>query len=814
MDNKQLKFSFTVDEASLQKTRALIRELTADLTKLNEAGAKLGGAGGGPGGGIFNVSSGQRQSPEQQKIVSNVAPAGRQLVQGLLDQKQVFKTIADGSKDSMRVMTDALKRAVSDQQSEVRRLQGALDALASTYQRLGGAAAGAVGAKIQDKFVQLTGRAQDARSRLSQLEGMGGTSEWLPDVPWPSAGGGGGRRGGPPPVSLASWSGYGDRPPGLFDPNDPNMTVGSVNRPGFGRRAAGIAGLAIGGAAVIQQEMMAEMKGEDALRAQRADLVSGRMAALLGGDVKLTWALRNMSAKQRTDMRGVLSSPAATVGQYMHGAQQAIGAGASMIPIIGPALGQALGSTGGPGGIAGGFTDIGRGNFSAAQGFAQAENVAKQNILENMAMDQFRGDLGARISAGRILGLGRSKDPKKGEFVDSFWNQKNQLQRKGYDISEDIAAGAQLKSAAGEQFGQKYRGLVRAANAMGLGGFGQVLGASARAGGGSAGALGFLGGGIDPWAGVQLGQSVLGQGFDPRGTTNGLGSLLAIQSGFQFTGGAGDFNTANRIAGGLKMGESLTTGSLDAYQKARNLVGAIDANPNLGIYGQGFLANGLSMKQMLDIGIGKGSTATTEALGISSDMVKKQLGGSLSSVIDRFRDTGANDPMSQTIRRYRAFRQQTGGDLSAFGATLSKDERQAAARNLGAFYNIQTGQGEEAALGLSGLTLGLSEAENAKLKKGSVGRGIGQTETAASEGLADAQQKLADTLKAMGSSFNDALKAIPEDLTKMANWAKTMENNAAEFMESLQQMTVVITESTRKIGLGAGVPVWTRPKGQ
>jgi hypothetical protein len=41
------------------------------------------------------------------------------IVQGFLDQKQIFKGIADGTKDSLRVMTDGLKDSVSKQKQEL-----------------------------------------------------------------------------------------------------------------------------------------------------------------------------------------------------------------------------------------------------------------------------------------------------------------------------------------------------------------------------------------------------------------------------------------------------------------------------------------------------------------------------------------------------------------------------------------------------------------------------------------------------------------------------------------------------------------------
>ncbi len=157
-DAKKLLFQFVVDEASLSKTRNMIRELTADLQKLSEAAGKSGG---GSGGGILGgMSVGGAKSPEQARVVAKTAPAGRQLVQGFLDQKQIFKGIADGSKDSMRVMNESLKQAIDFQKRELRDLDNSAKHLTETYDEL---------TQQINKFK--TGRGSGWQAEATRLEG-------------------------------------------------------------------------------------------------------------------------------------------------------------------------------------------------------------------------------------------------------------------------------------------------------------------------------------------------------------------------------------------------------------------------------------------------------------------------------------------------------------------------------------------------------------------------------------------------------------------------------------------------------------------
>lgn len=783
-DPKQLKFQFTVDEASLQKTRQLIRELTADLIKLNSEAGKAGsllGQGGGAG-----VSVGTQKSPEQQRVMQKTAPVARPVVQGFLDQKQIFKGIADGSKESLRATDDAVKQSVSKQKQELDSLERSVKRLRGAYKEMMDAARGAstpleregrteAAESFRDKYLQpIEARYGNARRRYDVTDPARRDELQRLEMEYGGAGAGG-----------AGGGAGGGGGPGFF---------GARQLPNWAKNALKVGGLLIAGASMIQNENMAGITGMAGMEARRADIVQGQMARLMGGDVKLTYAMKNMDGSMRKDLRDINMSTTGKIDTFMQSAKQVAGG----VPIVG----GLIAGKGGNGGIGGAFTDAEVGSYQAEKAIGLAEAHSKSLVMENFAMDRFQGQLGARISAGRQLGLGRSRD-KRGQWVDSYQRLEDRLSESGYSVSEYQAAKMSLQGMGGERFGFQYGGEAMRANAQGLGGYAALLAAGQRAGVGGDFARGAIGGGIDANAGIALGTSIIGTGFDPRGTTTGMGALMAAQGGFQFTGNASDFNVAQRAALGLGAGDALTTGGLDPYQRSRNLVSAIRGNAGMNIYGQDYLANGMSMKQMIDMGTGNSPmTATAQALGLSPEMIKKQLGASVSSVVDRYRDTGANDPMSNTIRQFRSFQGAGKGGISDFFNSLSGDAKSDAVRNMGAFFGLQTGQGDEAGLGLMGFEAGLSNAEIGKLKKGAVGRGIGQTEKDAVKGMADASKEVTKTFEQMGEAFNRALKDIPADFTKFKNFNDRLDASATKFIESLGKLTTAIETSTAKMGGG------------
>jgi hypothetical protein len=788
-DNKQLKFQFIVDEASLQKTRQLVRELTSDLQKLSAAAnqAQIGGGGNGGGGvfGGFNVNGGGQRSPEAARVVAKTPPAGRALVQGFLDQKQIFKGIADGSKDSMRVMTDSLKQAIGFQKRELKDLDNAAKHLTETYDELGrkireleskggkwSNTAGALRDEQQQAGLEhqkIVGERAKAGGDLEKLEGMD-----------PSAGGGGGRfKGFFGPGRFGGGGGW-----------------GSMGMKGAAGLAAAIAGVANFGL----DEALAGSRTFNSAGARRADMVTGHMNALSRGDVKLIYAMQNMRGNDRSDMMDQTGGFAANAEQIRGGLGHAV-ANAPMIGGIARLLGIGDGSKGGPG-MFGGFNRGTQQSNMADNAMSQAQDYSKTLIMQNMAMDRFQGSLGQRIGAQRMLGIGglSTYTTPFGSFNhDSYGNLQDKLQRQGYSVEELTGATVGLRGGAGARFGGKYGYTAMAANSEGLGGFSDLMASSARSGGGMQFARGAIGGGIDRYAGVQLGQAIQGTGFDAMGTTSGLGVLAAAQRGMGFDGSAGDFQRAQQVQAGMGLGTSLTTGSLDAYQGARNLVGSVGRlGAGADVYQQDFLANGMNFKQMMDMGMGGKMTATAEAMGLSRDSIKGQLGDSASSLLERYRGSGST-PMGKSIMAY----QGSGMNLPDYLQSLKGGDRRDAVKNLGAYFGMQSGQGEEAGLGVMGMLSGMNEGDISKISQGGVGRKIGGSEKLALEGMADAAKKVTKELERIKEGFDQSLVSIPEKFTQFAKFGENLDASAKDFITALTTLTKTMRAANERMGGGA-----------
>lgn len=805
-DPKQLKFSFVVDEASLQKTRQLIRELTSDLAKLNEQAQKAGGLGGFGGGGAgVNISAGGPKSAEAQKAVAKVSPVARPLVQNLQDQKQVIDNAAKGSRDAIKVMSDSLRQGVSQQKRELEQLEAAVKKLNQSYERLSGTAARLSGTKF--------GAA--ASADLQIMGGIVGNADVARrnarlryDTTDPA------RR-----DELRAI--YGETGP-YYNVKDMDREIREERRAarqaardeagdggiGLGRgllKKLAPFGAAIGAAAILGNEVGNIRQSQQVFQAERNKIFAGAMGSMAGGD--LTYGLALMRASTRAGPLGMDNAFNATGGLISKGSTglSAVGTGIGNIVKSGASVvGIGSGPTGSGGIALGAWTPQGIGNANMAKAM-NAIDVERAAItpLQQMALGGFSGSVGDRLQAQRILGLGGFGRDRNGIIGDPYGTLNASLMRQGFSVGELASATLGLRGMAGSRFAGANAHEAMRANALGYGGYDALMAAGQRAGIGADFARASIGGGIDTTAGIQLGSAIIGNGFDPRGTTTGLGVLGAAQVGMGFSGGATDFNLVQRAQLGMGLGDRVVGGGLDAYQRARNLVGAIRGNPGMGIYAQDYLANGMSFKQMLDMATGNSPlTATASALGLTGGSIAKQLKGSVGSVLDRFRDTGASDPMSQSIRQARAF-MKGGHTLDEYFGSLKGSALDDARRNLGAFYGMQTGQGEEAGLGLMGLFSGVDGATSGSPRKGRMsGAGARGAEKEFLKGQADIQEQITKALTGLGDSVGMAASANAKAFAVMGTMAGSLDKSSSDFVAAINKMTAAINENLKRMNGG------------
>ena len=742
--DKKIEFSFGFDEGSLAKIRTGIQLLIGDFTKLVELSSKLGGGLPGVGGNQPLLSVGGKggvgTNPQAARALAQTPAAGKPLVQNVLDHRNLFKGLADGSKDSMRLMSDALKQAVSSQRKELQDLDRAAGHLSETYDELGKKMKGLQSGSREhgDVESQRRGILNDQVSihaeRAKAKKGLAGLEE----------------------------TGRGMGLPGMGEEEAKGKSIWSKDLFGPGMSAGlRMGGMALaGGMAALNESYAGGGVGWAALRAERTKSITPLFNQLMNGDAKTAYALTNMSAEDRTGIIDATLSGAAGAKVVVEQGKGALG---------GIAAGLGMGSGSAPGGIGGAGSREGSIRADMMNAQIQASIQAMEPMIAR-ALDQFSSQVGSRIATGRVLGTGLSRPGGVGAYVDSAGRFKAKMLGRGYSDDEYAGAYASMRSAVGEGTAARHwADSAMTASAAGYGNWGGLVQASLRSGTGglmpqkkgykgpaqyeTAFAQAAIGGNIAPGAGIQLGQTILGEGFDPMGTTNGMGLLAAVQNGMEWHNDQRDFNQVKNVGAGMGLLDKITTGGLSPYQQGRNLVSAIKLLPGASVMAQDYLANGMNVRQMADMAAGGKLTASAKSLNLSRETIGAQLGNMVSSFTDTWVDTGGNDPMAKTMRKYR----KSGKGLKEFLKTASDEETS----DIGVYFARESQEGEAAGLGAVGAIKGLDG--KIKKPKGGLGGGMGEGETASANAAEKAQL---ETSKALEASAARMIKGLEESTGK------------------------------------------------
>lgn len=775
---KEMKFKFVVDEASVRQVHRMLDDI---ISKAQKVGQALQGAGGFLGGG--GITAGGKPPSAQSTLAragaqaQNVPVSFAKLVSQNVD---AFKQVAREGGAAARAMGDSLGKSISDQERRIAGLRQAVMSLGQAYERVGSSAQKAL---VSQKMVEIGGKLGTAEERLSTLRATQASSrELMPEVPWPARTPYG--VGGPPPLPGAT-------------PPAPEAGGGGFFGKGF-KGALGSAVAVIGAAAVLGNEFQNIQDSTNKWKSARNQMMSDQMHRMKSMDLSQGVAVLRASKRSGEFMAGAegnaLHQATGTISGITSVADAILGAPVKLVKgLIGG--GGVSGGEGGPGGATlGGLTPqgISQDKLRKTMEVIETERQA-MGIREKMALDDFSSSMGSRIRAQRVMGIRGFERDKSGQYVNQYGDLQAQLMAGGYDVSEYMGAFQGLRSAAGSRFAGRNAYTAMAAQAQGFGDFAGLMATSARVGQGANLAFGAIGGGVDKSAGIMLGQAMLGSGFDIRGTTTGEGALTAAQAGMGFTGGAGDFNLAQRASAGLEFGGRLTGGQLDPLQQARNLVTAIGVDPSGGTYAQDYLANGMSLKQQLDMAHTGQLTATARALGIDQGMIKQQLGGTMSSVFERFADTGENTPMAQAVRNFRKSGMSATDYLQSLRGTKGGAEQ---IEQLGVAFAQVTGAGEEEGVGLAQL---LSGANEKTLKRGGIGGRIGGAEKAALDAQAEIQKDLNDKLKGLGSTVEDAAKANAAAFKVFGQANEDLGTSSGKFVESIDKMVDALEAARAKL---------------
>lgn len=659
-DGKSLKFQFVLDEQSFARVKRALGELTTEAQKFAKA---MQGSGGGMFGGA-NVGR-----PPSATATQGRGGAGQKTSIGsaILGDVEAFQKLAKSGKSGMSAMTDAVRTGVREQMREIEKLEGKMARLQERFNKDPRAAyEGSFRTGLMNQMISRQGQIGSAQANLAGLQTAAGGAgiTGIPGVPAGAAAGGGG--------TLAA--------------------VGGIA--GLATMVAKTAGIAAAGAMmVLNTSVQADQLGLTQ-EARRGNALRPMIDKMKRGDISdqmAMYGLKNMKdSQEKTELfRSIFGTDANLISK----AQGFLGG----FSLQGQDLNQKLVDVFGT-------STQGTEQIQKMQELIQSYKSTVDSQLGQQRYMDFTGATSAdRVQSARIAGLGLFRDPKTGQLSDKRTQQyKNflTLNEKQALASGDVMAGIiESRGQVGSgRFGREFA----LTNASGYGGFNQVRGAAARMG--NAGLANMaLGGGINSMAGIQLGMGMLGTGFDPRGTVSGAGMLGAFQGGYgQFLGKTSDpashFNLVQQAIAGMGVGDALVGGKTSGFQMGMNLLGAINANPTGDVYAQDYLATGMSFKQMM-AGAAGDLTETARLSGLTPGMMKDQLGNVADSALSLWVDTGAMDPRSRAMRRFKSSGMSTG----EFMATSRDEDAKALAVQLG-MMNPEFG--EEGAIGYMRLMRG------------------------------------------------------------------------------------------------------------
>jgi len=685
-EGKEIKFRFVVDEQSAQRVNKVLDEIIKKAQDLGKTLQNVGGGGGILGGGAVG---GRAPSPQ-----STIARAGSTTQKvsfaTLLGQNaEVFKKAANDGTQAMKAMSDALTRGITGQQREVYKLQQSLDALTGTYNRLGGAASGALGEKLQNKIIQVQGRVQAARGELQKLQSMQPPGpELMPEIPWP------GRE------PKGKWAAFKEtmtkqrEVPGLKGMMGKGTMMGDILG-GMGITPSmlgslGLAAVGAWGAKNIYNQLSREHTFFNESEARRGRVLANQVNPILAGDY------RNEVARQTIMADPELRKDYMTTGSGWQRFTASAGAF-----------------------LKGDFTEALSGRAAN-----NAVNLARQRFIENQrASDPFReaylGQLqDYQSTLGQLRAVGGGV--RRGESGFSALT-RIKAAYPGFDIGEIAGAQQGIEATGTRAAGYQLRGAVLQAQAGGMRGAASYAGTMSQFGRGVdfLNAARVMGAETDPLIADRLAQFTAQQAAQ-QGTMgiSGLGAMgmLSMDVGKGPTAAL----TAEQNVRGFGALQNLVSGNIDPYQQARNLQIAMSNAPDSGVYTQDYLANKLNLTQMADVMSGTGNLSPiAKSLGITKNMVGQQFSGVVESAMERI----INDPMmaNTSMAKTMSAIQESGMDpRSWFKAQKGKKgfKKEQAVSDFGA-YLLMSGMApdEASAMGEARDIFGMGRAAATKGKR-------------------------------------------------------------------------------------------------
>lgn len=697
--DKTVTVKFAVDQSSAQQAARLFRDLTSEVQKFVAATRQADQAFGGGGGGLFgakgsNIGAAPGTSAQTQmrhQVVGAGSGLAKTLAGAVQNSATLFKGAADGSKSSFKIMSDALKRHVTDSDRDIQRLVGSLQKLEKQYDRLkvrqasgmGGRLTGSAMSQLQGEYYEAAGSLASARKNRMGFEKAAGALDTEADV--------------------AGANGPMGRVRGFFASKSDSIQRGVESVAGkLGIPTAALGGIGVGAAiaAGVQAGLKVAGAGRSTemanlgyqidqpmfrLNAQAGagNIFGGNALALHHGDVARAHAMRilagdtdykningaDMATKLRT--RRNLENPDTFIGKM------AAGMGGGVGGTISGGMGYLSGKVGA---VAADFitgdknmdvNTLARMRAKQEQQMQQAE-MAQRALEAKIAADPGYNDRWNSLYSGALGGLGMARGAgisgglvrigKTDKFMDQLSQFEGMANDQGYTGAERVGARQRMAGTVGRNFMGRGDFSLLNLEAGGLGNAAQIRSAGAQFNRGNFGAFekSLVGrgsmtgrGGVDTTAANQVLGAGAGAMMAGNFNSGGAGFMQSMLEA-TYTGDGTDMRQARATVGGLGAMGNMMSGGIDPLQQALNASAAMKAAPNAPWSAKDALMK-MSPATMLEFMKTKRVPADMAAMGVSREMMEKFVAAQNSTAFARVNDKMlAGTDAGSEVQKYKA----------------------------------------------------------------------------------------------------------------------------------------------------------------
>lgn len=725
-DTKQIRFEIIGDARSLSQTlEQAVRSMSNFAKQMAQAsGGLIGGnlAGGGPhipGAGTSNPNA-----------------TSSALSKSVEENKRILDNLKGASAETLRTMSDIASREMDREKKAVDSLNASLDNLNRKYESLR-TMRNAIGNDPAATYFEkeMESVASEVRAKNDKRKDSEENIKILKQIAGDDGSGGGGG----------------------IDWNKPIGAGGGMRS--FGRSA----GLAVGGATAIANELVAENFDyfNNAARQGQAFKTVGLSTAQ--GDLSYIAALQSLDSNERKDLLNIGDSKIA------YGINQGVGGAAKSL------------LQGNPDFLGEGLRAVMNLDSKQKEDLRKALELKKQADPTKYAhLAEFQQEAGGRVSAMRLMGGGAGLNP----MLDAGG-------KLGFMPDQVIGQYAAIVNKIGREGATKLTHAVLQGMTTGMdqGVLTQLATVGAMTGQSGLATLISSQGGMNLAArntiGAAMAHNALGA-YGPQ-DVRGLGGMLSFG-----TGGAGGALAAQQNVAGIGGLNQLLSGSYDPYQKGMNwLYASRNAGPNASIYTMKNLAGGLDATSLAAAFSGGKLPAHLRATGVTSKMIQGQFNDITGSMLQRIvAEGGADTPMAGAARALGGggnFKDKLAKYIGKGKGQGERIENVAALFNSAYDVDMNTGEGMVRDM------LGLG-------RKMRAGKGGGKDGAAGSDEFAQLKQQTYDYMK----ESRDSWKNISELLHSVEKETPAVWRKLFESLGEMSQSSTDAARSLSKLSGGVG----------